>query len=244
MMRKESEPFRELTMSKREVYEGLLVPALMQLGANDETNAKEVAAEVYDFYAEPFRNYHGVDHPLDMIDQWFKYKKATETGSVNLKSRNQDEDPVLIAMIFFHDVIYRIGREPGFSEKASAAWAGEKLSDLGISQDHIDWIKAGILATIDHRVPESTNVPHIRTIGLLLDLDLWILAESWDTFQAADEQLWPEFQPIVLREEFLAGRAQWAASFAEGRISIFNTDYFKQRVSVALMNLTQRAGMI
>lgn len=191
-----------------------------------------LATPLYVAYDEHWRTYHNVFHIIDMLDQ-----------AKHFLSQLSDENYLKLQfMILYHDVVYKIDRERGFNERASAARARKDLSSRGTlaSPQFVDEVEQGILATINHSL---TGVDERSTeiVAMLLDLDLHGLGLRPAQFFHANEKIWNELQPKFTREEFDAGRIIWAQKFLKDRPKIFHTRSFAHLESQAIKNLTDLA---
>ena len=176
---------------------------------------------VLDSYSEPWRHYHNCNHILNMLEADCRDISGQELDAIEL-------------MIIYHDVVYKIGREKGWNENESAAVAAKQLRDSVMNPMHVAVVSEGILATINHEVPDQ-NWHHF--IGLFLDIDLLAgLGTSAEEFQANTALIQREFEPLYTASEYHAGRVKWAESFLE-RSKIFVTPQFEKYEAVARENL-------
>ena len=134
---------------------------------------------VLDSYSEPWRHYHNCAHILKM------HNILLETDCTLLS----DEELFAIELMFiYHDVIIKIGREKGWSERESAVVASKQLRyfESNMRPLFVDMVLEGILATINHEVPEKA---WNHFIGLFLDIDLLAgLGTCAEEFEAKGER--------------------------------------------------------
>ena len=175
-------------------------------------------------YSEQWRSYHTTKHILGMLN---------ETPRLPLEISGQR---FLCLLIIYHDVWYKISREPGENERMSAAWAVE---DIKHYKEGPEWLPAlmqqGIEATITHTL-EGVNEKSAELVAYLLDLDLWGLGQSPARFQEDTEAVWREFEPRYTRSEFDTGRSSWASTFLK-RPQIYHTQHFQHLEVQARENL-------
>lgn len=152
----------------------------------------------------------------------------TSEGTVN--------EALLLWMILAHDVEYKLGRDTGWNEQASAHWSSETLQKIGFNERFIQLASLGIKATVNHHIPAGTPTLFLPTLRLFLDLDLWGLAVK-EGFDQTTERVWQEFRAVATRREFAEGRQAWARKFNE-RPRIFHTELgHKLREEQARANL-------
>lgn len=185
--------------------------------------------KIYAAYAEHWRVYHGarhVVHMFNLLDQL--YQPWMNRRAIEL-------------MILYHDVWYKVGREPGLNERMSAEWATRDIEQF--APDLVDLVSQGILATEKHEldgVQDADDYKH--NVAVFLSLDLWGLGQDWQGFVNDTKAIWAEYMPIATREEFNRGRAAWAQEFLE-RSHIYPGQTFANREEVARANLQRLANM-
>lgn len=194
---------------------------------------QEVPIRITNAYTERWRTYHNYLHILQML-------RLAETFGLSSKILQN-----LNLLIVYHDIQYKVLRASGYNELSSFKWA---KADIETSQilDPISlkrtcrMLKQGIMATVDHSL-NKVNAAYVMEVSLLLDLDLWILAQDFFVFNQYNENIWGEYQPILTREEFLTGRADWAQSFLK-RPRIYLTEHFQHLEDRARHNLSGLIG--
>jgi predicted metal-dependent HD superfamily phosphohydrolase len=164
---------------------GRFARAVVEAGG-DARHASAALARLTKRYAEPHRRYHTVDHVeacLTWLD-WF-------AGSA-------DHPEEVELALFFHDAVYEIGSSSNESESASLARA--ELDQLGVRTDAIERIAKYVEATA-HREAEVTS----GDAALVLDLDLTILGEAADGYDAFERTIREEYAQVP-DDVFLAAR--------------------------------------
>lgn len=166
-------------------------------------------------YCEPHRAYHTlahVAHALSELDE--------------VRGLAQDPDAVEIAL-WFHDVVYDIGS--GDNEERSAELAAEAAAQLGLSPARADRVRQHVLATRHDSVPGDADS------RLVVDIDLSILGQPAERFDAYEEEIRREYAPVIeARGEarFDAGRARVLRRFLE-RPAIYSTGHFRRKYEEA-----------
>ncbi len=186
---------------------------------------------IFDAYLEHWRTYHGLGHIWKMIEQ---------AGRVFRTGLTRDEWQLLLLMILYHDVVVKIGREHGWNERESAAYARRDMEAMGYDETSIMYVETAILATAHHTLQ---GVPdHFQKLTImLLDLDLMGLGQSAEGFAADTETIWLEFLPGRTRAEYDAGRKIWAGSYLN-HDRIYHTNAFMHLEAVAHDNLSRLLG--
>ncbi|SMC84143.1 HD domain-containing protein [Kibdelosporangium aridum] len=150
----------------------------------------DAAADLTQRYGEPHRAYHNAFHIAAVL------REAWEIADVSA-----EDWAILTLAICAHDVVY--DARPGDDERASAAWAREKLTEAGLAERHIVKVSELVLATVGHQSDDP--LAHI-----LLDADLSILGADpvvYDgyavavraEYSAVSDELWRAGRSKVLR---------------------------------------------
>lgn len=159
--------------------------AVTELGG-DEHAALAAAAELEARYAEPHRRYHDTHHLRAVLRDTAALAEETPLSGT--------DRAVLALAAAAHDVVYQ-GR-PGEDERASAAWARERLVRAGVAEEHVARVERLVLATITHTAP-----PHEPVGQLLLDADLAVLG--------ADAAGYERYRAAVRAEYAHVGESDW-----------------------------------
>ncbi len=131
-------------------------------------------------------------------------------------------DPAAVEIaLYYHDAVYQ--PLSASNEADSAALMRDELKDRVRTVD-IGYADAIILATANHRVPETASPDLAGDIAYFLDLDLSILGAPTEKFDLYDRQIRKEFAAIP-DEVFLPRRRVVMAGFLE-RERLFLTDRF------------------
>ena len=135
------------------------------------------SGDLMERYAEPHRAYHNTFHVASVVrDSWALADAFAFTS---------DERAILTLAACAHDVIYE--GKPGDDERASAAWARERLT--GLEKADVTRVESLVLATITH----SSDDPLAH---VLLDADLAILGsepEHYDRYSQAVRQEYSQY---------------------------------------------------
>jgi predicted metal-dependent HD superfamily phosphohydrolase len=164
-------------------------------------------ARVTGRYLEPHRSYHTLRH----LEECFALFDAARHLSMNAGE-------VLIAL-WLHDAVYLPKSRD--SEEASARWAEKILHEAGATSDIIGRVRELILATKHDASPSSADA------GVLVDIDLAILASDAERFEQYETQVRQEYAhvPDIV---FRMGRAKILKQFL-ARPWIYTTPYFRER---------------
>lgn len=149
------------------------------------TDMNAIANDLAGRYAEAHRHWHTASHIEGML-------RRLDVAGI-------DASPALLLAILFHDAIY----DPrAFDNEArSAALADEHLSRLNCDRALIDAVMRLVLATAHHEGDADIDT------GLLLDLDLAILADAPDAYD--------RYADAVRREYAHLDDAFWARGRGE-----------------------------
>jgi predicted metal-dependent HD superfamily phosphohydrolase len=166
---------------------------------------ESVYRRLADGYSEPHRDYHAMDHVLEMLDC------LEQSGDLV-----EDRDVMELA-VWFHDVVYDSTAPHGGNETASAELLAELCSGPAVSPAY------AIIEHSSHHGPSDD--PDTR---LFCDLDLYRLAGSYETFLQHGEAVRREYAWID-DAAWKAGRTKFMARLQE-RPSIYQTDYWRDRL--------------
>jgi predicted metal-dependent HD superfamily phosphohydrolase len=146
----------------RSCWDGLI----RRQGKNSAAAAAELDALIGS-YQGLHRHYHTLDHIAALLMLLDCHIEA-----------DNDCDTLTLA-ILYHDVVYDPARQD--NEEASAIWAADGLTGLGFSAGLVGKVVRCIRAT---RHAQEESATGDADIGLLLDLDLAILAAPPDTYRS------------------------------------------------------------
>ena len=183
-------------------------------------------------YCEQWRTYHNFHHIWKMIH-------VAETVFRDQCTERQWR--MLLVMILYHDVVYKVGVRAPENEIASAQWAAHDMTTCNTNKDFKWCVHHGIKATKTHTLIDI-KPSHQRIVAMLLDLDLFGLGGATDAFAADTELIWHEYQPVMHRGQYDTGRCEWAKTFLT-RPVIFQTPQLGHLESSARANLKRLAGI-
>ncbi|WP_434450247.1 HD domain-containing protein [Lentzea sp. E54] len=146
------------------------------------------AGDLTERYAEPHRAYHNTFHVLSVV--------RDSSALADAFAFTVPERAILALAACAHDVIY--DGKPGDDERASAAWARERLA--GLEEQHVARVESLVLATITHS--SGDPLAHV-----LLDADLAVLGsapEHYERYRLAVRQEYSQYDDATWR----AGRSK------------------------------------
>ena len=158
-------------------------------------------------YADSSRHYHNMEHIGNCL---------REFDSVH----GLAHDPAALELaIWLHDVIYDSHAHD--NEEQSAHYLLELASEAGIARVEAERGSDLILATKHQGQPEEFDAQ------LIVDIDLSILGQPWNTFEKYERQIRAEYAWVV-QESFYEARKAILSVFLL-RDSIFVTEEFRER---------------
>lgn len=186
--------------------EGNLGRALASVGANP-AGIHELFDALWNAYGEPHRHYHDRTHVDVCLREFDRDVAAT---------RRPGEIEVAL---WFHDAIY--DTHANDNEAQSAAWARRALESLGVIESCTARVCKMIEATQTHVTGDDVDTQ------FLVDVDLGILGQPADVFEAYDDAIRAEYAWVEMRA-YRKGRAAVLHSFLD-RPSIFATRVYQDR---------------
>lgn len=162
-------------------------------------------------WSQPHRRYHTTEHLQEML--------AALDGLAAGGHLDDGQALVARAVAWYHDVHYDPRAAPGSNEHRSATMARDHLHQLGVEDDLVDAVEAGVLMTTAHEVDPAAR--HTAVLDAVHDADLWILAAPGARYAAYREQVRAEFAHVP-DDLFRAGRAAVLRGFAD-RDRIYRT---------------------
>lgn len=154
-------------------------------------------------WGEAHRRYHTAEHLAEVLAALDELAGAGE-----LDAR---EALLARAVGWYHDLHYDPRAAAGSNEHRSATMARDHLHSLGVDDELVDAVEAGVLMTATHQVDPGT--PHTRMVEAVHDADLWILAAPAGRYAAYRVQVREEYAHVP-DDDFRAGRGQVLAGFA------------------------------
>lgn len=172
---------------------------------------QNVYTDLHRRYGEKHRRYHGIKHPVLLLDELEIARREMPEWFQNVA-----RDMAIELALWEHDVFYNT--RAADNEEKSAERAIEHAHDLGISS--VVGIRAGllVLATKHLRRPEEIAEQ------IVTDIDLSPLAAPWETFAQDTRDIRQEYAHVsddafrAGRRDFLEGMLKWS--------SIYSTNYF------------------
>lgn len=163
-------------------------------------------AKLAEFYGEPHRRYHTLNHIWRCLDE---FDRAVDW---------MDEPDAVEMALWFHDAIYVPGAKDNEWRSAELfrRWSGQR-ADRAFRQRVCDFIMA-----TTHREPP--NQPDARFV---VDIDLSSFGLPWDEFERDGRDLRAEC-PDMTDDEYYPGQLRFLLAL-QSRQTFFFTDYFRQR---------------
>ena len=179
-----------------------LVALWSQIGARSDPG--KALHEVFDYYKEPHRFYHNLNHILKMLHEFDRARSlCVHPNEVEFA-------------IWFHDAIYDPKAKD--NEELSAELAVATLREAHVGAPFRERVRALILAT------KHTAAPVGPDASVLVDADLSILGKPAAEFDAYEATIRKEYA-WVSDDAFRSGRAAVLRQFL-GRPRIYSTELF------------------
>lgn len=174
-------------------------------------------------YSEKHRHYHTAAHVaacLRLLD-----------AHAALAERPHEVELAL----WFHDAVYQ--PLSGDNEQKSADWAMRFLAENGAPADVAERVRAMIMAT-RHDVPARTP-----DAALLLDIDLAILGEGVDTYDAYEAAIRQEYRmvPMII---YRKKRVEVLDAFLQRPVIYLSTAFRSEREGRARANLARAIAQL
>ena len=186
--------------------------------SNDKALIQQLWDEIETRHGEPHRHYHNLEHLESLLEVLSP-----------LKNEIDDWDALLFG-IFYHDIIYDPAKRD--NEEQSAVLAVERLKELRVPQNQIEFVQSLIIATQSH---ENTTSHDIQ---LFLDADLSILGHCETVYINYSHTIRAEYS-MYPDELYLPGRLKVLDHFL-AMPSIFKTTSFIEKYeTLARENLTR-----
>ena len=160
-------------------------------------------------YAEPHRAYHGQAH----VD-------ALLRGLAALAGRVERPAAVELA-IWYHDAIYDPAARD--NEARSAALLEAEMAGLA-DPALLDAAALMVRLTAAHDLPPTVPAPWRSDCACFLDLDMAVLGASPDAYEAYEQGIAAEYQPVHGAEAYRAGRRAFLRGTLD-RPRLFLTDH-------------------
>lgn len=157
----------------------------------DVAKCDTVFADLMKRYAEPWRQYHNLEHLLMVLD-WISTLRSVAPLTVHLAG-------------WFHDAVYDPKRSD--NEEQSAELARKSLAELGMEAPSLAEVGRLILLTKTHQ-----TVVEDDSGAVLLDADLTILSFPWASYCEYARGIRAEYS-FVSDEAYRAGRKEVLSRF-------------------------------
>lgn len=160
--------------------------------------------EIELLYSTKSRFYHNLKHLRYMIDM------------IQFVDDFIERKNVLLFSIFYHDIVYDINKSD--NEEKSAAFASERLFELGVYANEINECTRQILATKEHKLSDNLD------INYLIDADLSILGSKPDVYIQYKNSVRKEYSKYS-DVEYFEGRKKVISYFLNME-RIYKTSFF------------------
>jgi predicted metal-dependent HD superfamily phosphohydrolase len=179
--------------------------------------------EITDYYQQPGRHYHNLDHIAKLIAELESCRHLQE-----------DHNSLLYAA-FYHDIIYDVSRND--NEEQSALLAEVRMHELNAGEERTQRCRQHILATRAHRQHETGDT------NLFTDADLAILGKAPEQYRAYCQAIRAEYS-IYPDERYLPGRAKVLQHFLDMPY-IYKTGHFQDLYEKqARINISEELVML
>jgi predicted metal-dependent HD superfamily phosphohydrolase len=174
--------------------------------ASEPTTVETVYARLAEFYGEPHRHYHTLDHIQHCLREFDRAEALME-----------DPDAVELAL-WFHDAIYR----PGASDnERRSAELFEQWSD-GRAEPKFRRRVGDLIMITTHR-----ELPSQADERFIVDIDLSGFGRSWDECEQDGRRIRAEYAHLS-DEDYYPSQLRFLWSL-QNRPSFFFTNFFRQR---------------
>lgn len=164
-------------------------------------------------WSEPHRRYHTTEHLAEVLDALDELTGAGAVGGADAL--------VARAVGWYHDLAYDPRARPGSNEHRSATLARDHLHRLGVQDQLVDAVEAGVLMTVDHEI--TCVAAPSAALDAVHDADLWILCSPPERYAAYREQVRQEYAHVP-DDLFARGRATVMGPFLR-RERIYRTEH-------------------
>lgn len=172
---------------------------------------QNVLAELWRRYGEKHRRYHGIKHPVQLLDELEIARREMPEWFAS-----RDQDIAIELAIWAHDSVYDPRKRD--NEERSSERVLDYAHDLGISAI------VGAEAALITLATKHLKRPIALSAQVVTDIDLSQLAAPWNEFVQNTLEIREEYSHLsdqewrAGRKDFLEGMARWS--------SIYTTDYF------------------
>lgn len=181
----------------------------------------KIFSDIVSRYSESHRCYHTLGHVMYCLDEFERVRHATKI-------------PEAVEMaIWFHDAVYVMMDQD--NEVLSAKLFLECMLGADLPRVFLETVADLILAT------RHGSAPCDPECKLVADIDLAILAQSEEVYDAYEEAIWQEYSCLP-RRHFLAGRQHVLWKLLT-RKSIYQTQIFRRNYEAAARHNLARTIM-
>lgn len=193
-------------------------------GYTDNNNLKnDLWAEIEKNYSSKKRHYHTLQH-LDNL--------LSELNDVKEKIHNWE---AVLFTLYYHDIIYNTLKLD--NEEKSAAFADERMKQIGVPNETIELCTKQILATKSHIKSDKSDTNYFT------DADLSVLGQDWDNYSIYYKNIRKEYS-IYPDLVYNPRRRKVLNHFME-MDRIYKTDFFYNKYEVqAKLNLQKEMGLL
>ena len=176
-------------------------------------------------YAEPHRAYHTQAHIDSML------AGLAELGHAFV------DPPTAELAVWYHDAIY----DPAASDNEARSAALLRADMAGLADPAmLGRAERLVRLTASHSIPADIPPDLAGDAALFLDLDMAVLGSGRAGYDAYEQGIAAEYEPVYGRERFVAGRAAFLAGVLQ-RPQLFLTRPFQDRLDAAARNNLHRA---
>jgi predicted metal-dependent HD superfamily phosphohydrolase len=195
----------------------------------------KISLDFLQMYAEPHRTYHGVAHPVKMLN--FMVRNKSSLGVPSLATPIDKmlfrRDKLLVRYaVLAHDCVYDPTKSDN-EEQSALVWQqymkGHPLSN-SVSVTRVTQL---VLDSKKH-IPNQTDFAQIA----FLSLDLMELAADWEQFNFNTDEIRKEYKHVP-EDAWIEGRTKFFESMLERPIIYGRQDIFGEWESRARKNIEQ-----
>lgn len=178
----------------------------------------EVFDEIRSRYEEEHRSYHGLAHPVVLLDELHDLRRARSGLFLDT-----EEDLAIELAIWDHDLVYDAQAKDNENRSADRAFVHAQM--LGFHERIGTHARRLVIAT------KHTDVHKELATQIVTDIDLSPLAAAWNVFAQNSLDIRTEYAHVS-DDDFKRGRRNFLLGMLE-RPRIFSTDYYLQKSEAA-----------
>lgn len=191
----------------------------------DEQLISNYWEELVTHYTSKNRYYHNLTHIYSMLVQ-----------AEDIKTAITDYDAFRFS-IWYHDIIYKSTKKN--NELKSAEIAQKRLKSFNFVENRIKKVEILIKSTQNHDIVLDENNDN----AFLLDLDLSILGNHWDTYETYIKNIRLEYA-IFPDFMYKKGRKKVLLHFLERQRIYFTESYYNTFEAQARKNIKREIGLL